>query len=261
MTKSYRQHFNSKEEASRYQQEEYSSPSYARLLWELEQATLDPLVRQFRQTHPNISYLDFASGTGRLAAYMEDRVDLATSIEISESMANVARQRLRRTQVLCKDITSTETSVEGQYDFITAFRFFLNAEPALRTAAMRELAARLKDETSWLVFNNHGNFWSTKILMWPVHTLRNAGKGWQPRGNYLRHAEIIRLLNDAGLRIVSMIGLGVLGGTVSRRLSYDTALRLERRCAAGSLANRFAQDIVYVVCRDLRVGSPRVTLP
>src|ERR1017187_8951750 len=103
MAESYRQHFTTTEEASRYEDEEYASGSYARLLWKLEQATLDPLVRQFRQTHPTISYLDFASGTGRLAAYMEDRVDVATSIEISESMANVARQKLHRTQVLCKD--------------------------------------------------------------------------------------------------------------------------------------------------------------
>jgi len=255
MTESYRTHFSTHEEALRYEQTEYASGSYSRLLWELEQAALDPLVRQFRLAHTRISYLDFASGTGRLAAYLEDRVDEATSIEISESMANVARQRVRRTQVLCKDITTVESKVEGRYDLITAFRFFLIAEPGLRSAAIRALAARLKDETSWLVLNNHGNLWSTKLLAWPLHRLRNTGKGWQPHGNYLRHAEIKRLLGEAGLRIVRMVGLGVLGGTVCRPLAYNTALRLERWCAASNLVSRFGQDIVYVACRDSRQAT------
>jgi len=255
MAGSYRQNFTTEEEVSRYEGEEYAAGSYSCLLWELEQATLDVLVREFQQTHSSISYLDFASGTGRVAAYMEDRVDVATCVEISESMANIARQRLRRTQVLCKDITMGDTSVEERYDFITAFRFFLNAEPALRLAAMRALAARLKDQTSWLVLNNHGSLWSTKIIMWPMHSLRNVGKGWQPHGNYLRHAEVKRLLDEVGLRIVRMVGLGVLGGTMCRRLAYNTALRLERWCAASSLVYRFGQDIVYVVCRGSAAGS------
>jgi SAM-dependent methyltransferase len=250
MIKSYRQHFNSKEEASRYEQTEYASGSYSRLLWELEQAALGPLVREFRQTHPHISYLDFASGTGRLAAFLEERVDVATAIEISESMAAVARQRLKRTRVLCKDITPAENLAEGEYDLITAFRFFLNAEPALRVAAMRALAARLKDESSWLVFNNHGNLWSSKIIAWPTHRLRNAGKDWQPQGNYMRHAEVTLLLDAVGLRLVRMVGLGVLGGSICRRLPYATALRVERLCAANRLFSRLGQDILYIVSRN-----------
>lgn len=250
MIKSYRQHFETEGKADRYETEEYASGSYARLLWELEKAALDSLVGEFRQKHPHISYLDFASGTGRLAAYLEDRVDVATSIEISESMATVARQKLHRTQVLCKDITLPDTSVEGRYDLITAFRFFLNAEPELQRAAIKALAARLKDETSWLVLNNHGNLWSSKILAWPIHRLRNVGKGRQPCGHYLRHGEIKRMLEGAGLRIIRVVGLGALGGTLCRPLAFNTALRLEQWCAANSLINRFGQDLVYVVCRD-----------
>jgi SAM-dependent methyltransferase len=250
MTESYRGHFDSAEEAARYEQGEYAGGSYSHLLWELEQAALAPLVTEFRHNHPHLAYLDFASGTGRLASFLEERVDAATAIEISESMAAMARRRLRRTQVLCQDITAPCATVEGQYDLITAFRFFLNAEPALRTAAMQALSSRLKDETSWLVFNNHGNLWSSKLVAWPFHRLRNLGKGWQPRGNYLRHAEVIRLLNDAGLRLVRRAGLGMLGGSICQRLPYETALRWERRCAANRLAERFGQDVIYVACRN-----------
>jgi hypothetical protein len=151
---------------------------------------------------------------------------------------------------LCKDITLSETLVEGHYDLITAFRFFLNAEPALRVAAIKALAARLKDETSWLVLNNHGNLWSSKLLAWPMHRLRSVGKGRKPYGNYLRHGEIERLLKVAGLRTIRVVGLGSLGGTVCRPLAFQTALRLEQWCAANSLINRFGQDMIYVVCRD-----------
>ena len=252
MTESYREHFATPEEADRYEHGEYASGSYSRLLWKLERAALAPLVAEFRHSHPHISYLDFASGTGRLPSFLEERVDAATSIEISESMVAVARQRLRRTQVLCQDITSPSATVESQYDLITAFRFFLNAEPALRSAAMQGLAARLRNETSWLVFNNHGNFWSSKLVAWPVHRLRNLGKGWQPRGNYLRHAEVMRLLNGAGLRLVRRVGLGMLGGSICQRLPYETALRWEQLCAGNWLAERFSQDVIYVACRKAR---------
>src|ERR1039458_10319996 len=99
MTESYRGHFDSAEEAARYEQGEYAGGSYSHLLWELEQAALAPLVTEFRHNHPHLAYLDFASGTGRLASFLEERVDAATAIEISESMAAMARRRLRRTQV------------------------------------------------------------------------------------------------------------------------------------------------------------------
>jgi len=250
MKESYRENFATQAEAARYEAGEYAANSYACLLWELEQTALTPLLREFRGTHSQIGYLDFASGTGRLPSFMEERVDASTSIEISESMAAVARQRLRRTQVLCADITAA-AGVEGQYDLITAFRFFLNAEPSLRTAAMRALATRLRDERSWLVFNNHGNLWSVKLLAWPLHWLRRLGKGWLPQGNTMRHAEVVRLIEGAGLRLVRRVGLGVLGGTLCRLLPYQTALRIEQWCMDRPWINWAGQDIIYVVCRDV----------
>ncbi|MCX6930316.1 MAG: class I SAM-dependent methyltransferase [Verrucomicrobia bacterium] len=252
MKASYREHFSTDTAAASYEQGEYAPGSYASLLWVLEQETLSSWADEFRKSRSQMQYLDFASGTGRVPSFMERYVDSSTSIEISESMASVARQRLKRTKVLCADITAENAVVEGQYDLITAFRFFLNAEPALRTAAMRALVARLKDDDSWLVFNNHGNLWSIKLLAWPMHRLRRLGKGWLPKGNYLRHAEVMRLIEDAGLRLVRRTGLGVLGGTLCRLLPYQAALRLERWCMARPWISWTGQDILYAVCRDHR---------
>ncbi len=246
METTYKRHFAGTKEAEDYDRDEYAADSYSSLLWELEKAGLGSLLAEFRQNHPRVEYLDFAAGSGRVAAFVENFADHATAIEISEPMADRARQRLVKSQVLCRDITLGSAPVEAKYDLITAFRFFLNAEPGLRVAALRALASRLRDESSWLIFNNHGNLWSLKLLAWPYHRLRSAGKGWQPRGNYLRHSQIIRLLDDAGFRLIKVAGLGVLGGKIAARMPFDRALKMERWLSSHPLYARFGQDQIYV---------------
>jgi SAM-dependent methyltransferase len=248
VTTSYKEHFIKGADAERYDQQEYASGSYSELLWELEQMALKTLLEGFLKTHPRPAYLDFASGTGRVAGFLENQVGSATAIEISESMAPRARQRLKRSRVLCRDITAAGAELEGKYDLITAFRFFLNAEPELRLKAAKALAARLQDDQSWLILNNHGNLWSLKLAGWPYHRLRNRGRGWQPRGNYLRHSEVERLLKHAGLQIIKRKGLGVMGGKLCRCVSFDQALRVESKLASIPLFSSFGQDQIYVAC-------------
>lgn len=255
MKTSYKQHFAGTMEAENYDREEYATNSYASLLWDMEKAELGSLLREMRQTHSRLEYLDFAAGTGRVSAFLETLVDQATAIEISQSMAARAGRRLCATQVLCRDITAEGAAVEDKYDLITAFRFFLNAEPDLRVAAMRALAGRLRDESSLLVFNNHGNLWSLKILAWPYHRMRSAQKGWQSQGNYLRHSQIKRLLESAGLRIVKVIGLGVLGGKIAARMPFDRSLRLERWFSANPFCSKFGQDQIYVAGLDRKTSG------
>lgn len=254
MNTSYRHHFARDLDAAGYDNEQYSADSYSTLLWELEKAALIQLVEKFQEQHPYINYLDFATGTGRVASFMESLVNKATAIEISESMAARAIQRLQKTTVICGDITSKDSYIEDHYDLITAFRFFLNAEPKLQVAAIKALAARLKDDTSWLVFNNHGNLWSLKLAGWPIHRLRNLGQGWKPYGNYMRHSEVKLLLAESGMKILDVMGLGLLGGKISSRLSFNNSLRFETRLAAIPVLHRFGQDQLYVTVRDLQSG-------
>jgi hypothetical protein len=253
MKTSYKQHFAGTVEAQNYDLEEYAVNSYSSLLWNLEKEELGSLLRELRRTHKRLEYLDFAAGTGRIAASLENFVDKSTAIEISQSMAARASRRLCATQVLCRDITARGAAIEGKYDLITAFRFFLNAEPDLRVAAVRALAARLRNESSLLVFNNHGNLWSLKILAWPHHHMRSAQKGWQPQGNYLRHSQIKHLLGSAGLRIVKVIGLGVLGGKIAAKIPFERSLRLERWFSASPFCSKFGQDQIYVVSLDRKL--------
>jgi SAM-dependent methyltransferase len=242
----YRGHFTDPGKAAGYDRSQYAPGTYAALVNEVEQEQLAGIVDRLRATRPRVEYLDFASGTGRIIGFLEDRVDRATGIEISEAMCAQARKRLRAGSVICADITAPGAPVEGRYDLITAFRFVLNAEPALRRAAMKALAARLRDGTSVLVFNNHGNLFSHKLLLWPWHRLRTLGRGWQPEGNYMSNRQARALAAEAGLAIERTLGSAFLSPRIARLLPRGLTARLERRLARSGLLGRLGAHQMYV---------------
>ena len=251
---SYRDQFTGERAAVAYDEHQYRPGSYGELLWQVEQQQLRDVVGQLRSSHRRIDYLDFATGTGRVLAFLEPLVDTAVGIEVSEAMAGRARSRVPAATVLCRDITTGAAPVEGSYDLITAFRFILNAEPALRAAGLAAMQRRLRDESSLLVFNNHGNLWSHKALLWPVH--KAAGRV-QPgsAGNYLSHRQVMRLVERAGLRVERVVGCGVLGARTSRRLPEARVAEWERRMAATWTA-RAAVNRMYVCRRAVQADHP-----
>ena len=86
----YRKQFSSPAKAQEYEDVHLAAGSYAHLLGEIEKEQLAGQVSRLRETHPRIDYLDFATGTGRILAFLEDKVDTATGIDISESMVERA---------------------------------------------------------------------------------------------------------------------------------------------------------------------------
>ena len=244
MDLSYSSHFDSNEAVDYARM--YDEPSYSKLLWQVEQAQLERLLARFRATHPHIDHLDFASGTGRIIQFIEGRVDTSVGIEISPDMIEIARSRVKKSRLICKDITAPGAEVEGQYDLITAFRFVLNAEPNLRLAALRALRARLRDASSWLIFNNHGNLWSHKALLWPYHRVRRAGSGRLPAGNYLSHSEIMEATRAAGLEAERVQGCGVLSAKMLKILPFDRLVQLEQWLAEREELSRWGVNQLYV---------------
>jgi SAM-dependent methyltransferase len=245
----YRDRFTGARAAVAYDEEQYRPGSYGDLLWRVEQQQLRDVVEQLRASHRRIDYLDFATGTGRVLGYLRPLVDTATGIEVSEAMAERARARVPSATVLCRDIATAGARVEGSYDLITAFRFLLNAEPALRAAALAALARRLRGTSSLLVVNNHGNLWSHKALLWPVHKAAGRVRPGSS-GNYLSHRAVVRLVEQAGLRVERVLGCGVLGARLARLLPEARVAEWERRLAATRAAGA-AVNRMYV-CR--RVG-------
>jgi hypothetical protein len=113
--------------------------------------------------------------------------------------------------------------------------------------ALKALAARLRDRDSLLVFNNHGNFWSHKLLLWPYHRVKRAGKGRGTTGNYLSHAQIMPLMHEAGLRLIRRIGCGFYSAKVIGTVGYDRATQWEKRAAEPGWRNRWCVNQMYVV--------------
>jgi SAM-dependent methyltransferase len=243
---SYREQFSDEQKAQQYEDSQYHLGAYSSVLWEIEKDQLAKLVDEFRRTHNRIDYLDFAAGTGRVIEFMQHRVDSATGIEISPAMAKVAQDKLDTASMICADITALGTPVESTYDIITAFRFVLNAEPELRLAAMKALAARLKDDTSWLIFNNHGNLWSHKLAMFPFHALRNFGSGHRTEGNYMTNCEARKIAEEAGLIIERIIGCGILSAKIAGLLPLRHAVALEYKLARSEMISRIGVNQLYI---------------
>lgn len=216
-------------------------------IWTHERKILTDLLARHRKKWPACDYLDFACGTGRVIEFMERRVTTSRGIDISPEMLRLAAPKLQRSELICSDITKSDAP-EGKYDLITAFRFFLNAEPSLRVAVIKALAARLKNSESILVLTNHGNPVSYKGALWPIHRTRQLLFGPQPFGNYLTHKQIKHLLDESGLHIVERFGCGIISPRLFK-ITPSIADSIERRFGCGKLARAIGVNQVYVVSK------------
>lgn len=244
--KPYSERFLTDEEVNTYEYKYANPTSYDNVLWNVERQQLKSLLAQFRLSHERIDYLDFASGTGRVIAFVEQFVDRSTAIEISPAAIEMAKRKTRRTMFVCRDITAPEAGIEGAYDLITSFRFLVNAEPSLRLAGLKALASRLKDESSWLIFNNHCNLLSYRALSWPVHRLHSMLKREKSGGENLTTWEVEQMADQAGLRIILALGCGFLSTRSVRLLSPQFVRRIEERLSQLQFLSRFGINQMYV---------------
>src|SRR5690348_278614 len=108
---------------------------YRAMHWRLEQRALDGILRD-HVVGRNIAYLDFACGTGRILAHLYQRVAVATGVDVSSSMMEVARELAPGAELIEADLTQRDVLQDRRFDLITAFRFFPNAERELRQAVI-----------------------------------------------------------------------------------------------------------------------------
>jgi predicted TPR repeat methyltransferase len=228
--------------AKDYDSKLFSPGSFDAIMWEREQQLLDRIL----QVHVPCreSYLDFACGTGRVLAHLERHFQTPVGLDISETMLAVAKQRVPAAKLIEADATRDRAVLDGQrFDFITAFRFFLNAQPPLREEAMGLLASCLKDERSRLLFNVHGNRHSTRALV--------AAKARFTREQFASMSvrECVGLAERHGLEVVEWYGLGSYDKALLRLMPLSAWCWADR---AAALPKRFAVYL-YFVCR-LRPG-------
>jgi SAM-dependent methyltransferase len=216
----------------------FSPGSFNAVMWEREQQLIDSILQQHVRARE--SYLDFACGTGRVLAYVERHFQRSVGLDISDTMLAAAKQRVGAATFVAGDATRDPSVLGGErFDFITAFRFFLNAQPSLRDEAMSFLASALKNEQSRLLFNVHGNRYSTRALI--------AAKARFTREQFASMS--VRECNDLvarhGLEIVEWYGIGSYDKALLRLMPLS-AWRWAERVAV--LPKRFAVYL-YFVCR------------
>ena len=245
-TTEYSQSFRDSAHARTYERF-YEKGTADEAVWQIERDFLSHFYSRNESNWPQCSYLDFACGTGRVIAFMEDRVATSRGIDISPEMLDIARTKVCRSELICTDITRGEPP-EGSYDLITAFRFFLNAEPELRLRVLKALALRLKNENSRLVFNNHGNPVSYKAMAWPIHRTRQFFRGRSPAGNYLTHGQVEKLLTKADLQVLERTGCGIISAKLFK-LAPCAAGAIESWSGRNALGRAFGVDQIYVVAR------------
>ena len=161
----------------------------------------DDLLRTIVPTlFPGMSprYLDFACGTGRITSIVAPMSAHSFGVDISESMLKNAKLKCPDTQFFHMDITKNPLNLEP-VDLITSFRFFGNAQDALRADVLPELNRLLKKD-GYLLINNHRNPWSLQYMLGRL----TGGK----RELDLTPVKLKKILNANGFRITKVYGIG-----------------------------------------------------
>ena len=220
----------------------YQNKAWQRFLWSREQNIILKILEKYF-TCRDVHLLDFACGTGRITEFLENRVKTSTGIDVSGSMLTIAKQKLKRTELIEADITAENTLKPEKFNLITAFRFFLNAEPELRSAAIREIA-ELLDEEGYLVFNNHRNSGSPWIRLRYAHYRK---KNPQDTFNVMSIEQMKNLVKEAGLQIVEIYPAGFFNPP---KIPIPDRLNRAIDWAAGKFKflNRFSENLI-AVCR------------
>lgn len=193
----------------------FTENRYRAIIWELEQRLLLDLLDRHCPTLATARLLDFACGTGRVLALLEPRVGASVGVDVAPSMLRIAEGLLRRTRLVCTDITRSGDLDGERFDVITAFRFFPNAEPALRDEAMAGLAALLAPG-GVLVVNNHLRCGSLAHALRRVLFRLGLRRGRRDL-HCMADAELAALAARHGLAVVDERHLGLLPILKERR--------------------------------------------
>jgi predicted TPR repeat methyltransferase len=215
----------------------FKNEPYRRMVWQLEQSKLDSLIRKYFKGQ-KINYLDFACGTGRILSYLSDRVSLAVGVDISSAMLEVARKNNSSAEIIEADITNNDVLGERKFDLITAFRFFPNAQPELRSEVMEVLTRHLS-ANGYIVFNNHMNSGSSLN--------RLLGLLGREKFEGMSLKEVQKLLDNSNLKLVKKYHLCIIPASERRTFLPVFLLRpMEIILSKIGLFQNLGQNLIFV---------------
>jgi len=202
---SYRDSHLGAAKAQSYDEDLWDAQAAKGLDWLVEQCLLDGILRSARSGRSLApqSAADFACGTGRVLEFLGRHFPAPVGLDISPDMLALARVRCPDAQLIQGDVTTTPGLAAGPFDLITAFRFFLNAEPSLRRDALAWMRACLRPD-GLVVANFHLN---PASLRGRYLRLRMASAEPLPM---MGIEEACRLFTDNGFTVCRIIGYSYL---------------------------------------------------
>lgn len=240
----YASRFRDREEVLHYESVEYAANSYASHIWNLQKPTLTEIIKR-HEPASNSRLLDFACGTGRVLSFVENLVDHSDGIDISPEMAEVARTKCSKANIVVGDILSEPDLVSGDYDFVTMFRFLLNTEHEMRYKILRKVRKRLVNKKGVLIANVHGN---TTSARYAALTYRKFVHG--ETHSQLSRPQIYRMFEETGYEVVSEYGFGLLPPLLYRTFLSGVSKSFDACASRLPLLLPISIDLLYV-CRPV----------
>jgi len=222
--------------------------SYRKYMWDWEQKVLKGILSEKLNIESTI--LDFACGTGRILSFLKTQSKNVTGVDVSDAMLEVSTKDHPELEIIKADITRDNVFLgKRQFDVISSFRFFLNAQNDLRLEVLNALHPLLKDDGIF-IFNNHGNALGLGTLMGKgVVTVKNIFRPSddQYTFNLLSHAKIKSLLKETGFEIIEVHHRSVFP-ILNEQTKFDVSKieGLEDWFSSKTVFQPFARNIIYV---------------
>ena len=250
---SYRVSHLGAEKARAYDNDLWDPRAAKALDWMLEQRLLADVLRS-RVAPGAPSVADFACGTGRVLEFLSRHYDAPVGIDVSPDMLALARDRCPRATLVLGDVTATPALAPGPFDLITAFRFFLNAEPDLQSATLEWMRGALRP-SGFVVANFHLN----PVSLRGTYLRLRMRSPTRPPMMSLEKAR--RLFAAHGFIVHQTLGYGFLPfRREGRELFAPTARRaLEAFLAGNDILRPVAGSFLVVAGLVAGQGDPKIT--
>lgn len=198
----YRESYILNQKVNKYDNHYDNNHFFHTFIWNKIESRL--LISILKKEKTNNFYLDFACGSGRVLQETENIFSKSYGIDVSNTMLNIARKKIKKSKLLQLDITkSFLPDNEIKFDIITAYRFFLNANNSLRYESLFHLHSLLKPNGK-LIFNLHGNKWSFHLIYWFWAKIHNKEM------RVLSYSGINKMIKQFDFTIVKVYGYGFL---------------------------------------------------
>ncbi|RKY09254.1 MAG: hypothetical protein DRP56_02875 [Planctomycetota bacterium] len=196
------------------QYENITDTKHINLIYNLERHVL---LKMFsRINSKDKALMDFACGTGRWTHVLENYFADSIGVDVSEEMVSVAQKKCKKTKFIITDITSVnDEKLDGfQFDIITAFRFFKNAQDQLRQDVISSIGKYLK-KNGYFVFDLHLNSYSFMGILANVISFLELNKRLgisKLATKTISIRQVRKLFKDSDFEIVDYYGMGLLPG-------------------------------------------------